>query len=473
MNLFIEYFMEIVAIIFITYMLLYTTFLFLCVLVGAMRLYEKNRMTRLKNEIKHEYYMPISILMPAHNEAITIVESVKNILKLDYKLYEVIIIDDGSTDETVERLLEAFPFVQTDRPIHRKIQCKEAIAIYETTINQIKIMLIQKENGGKGDALNLGINASSYPYFVTIDADSLLQRNSLEKIIQPVLEDESVIAVGGMVRVAQCVELVNGDVVDYRMPLNPFIGMQVMEYDRSFLASRIFLDQFSGNLIISGAFGLFKKDVVISVGGYQTNIIGEDMELVMRLHTFMLNNGRDYRLGYHPEAICWSQTPDNIRDIIKQRRRWHIGLFQSLISYPMMFTRFRYKPVSFISYLYYWFFELLGPFIEIFGLCTIVIAFFFDLLNVPFMINLFIIYTFYGILLSMTAFFQRIYTQRLKMHVTDVIIALLMVILENAAFRYFLSLIRVSAFIGYKKKRNNWGKITRTKHKSTTTIEKA
>ena len=235
MNLFIERFMDVVALIFISYMLLYTTFLFLYVLIGAVRLYEKNRMLKLKNEIKHEYYMPISIIMAAYNEEVTIVDSVKNLLNLDYKLFEIIIIDDGSTDKTVEKLLEAFPFVQINRPIHRKIMCKDALVIYETTIKNIKITLIQKENGGKGDALNLGINASSYPYFVTIDADSLLQRNSLEKIIQPVLADERVIAVGGMVRVAQCVEMVNGEVMDYRIPRNiTVVGLQVMNMIANF-----------------------------------------------------------------------------------------------------------------------------------------------------------------------------------------------------------------------------------------------
>lgn len=468
MNLFVERFMEIIAFIFVSYMLLYITFLFISVVIGALRLYEKNRMAKLKNEIKHDYYMPISILIPAYNEEVTIVDSIRNLLNLDYKLYEIIIVDDGSTDNTVERLLEAFSFVRTNRPIQRKLKCKEAIGIYETTVNQIKLTLIQKENGGKSDALNMAINASSYPYFVTLDADSLLQRNSLEKIMQPVLADEQVVAVGGMVRVAQCVEMVDGRVYSYRMPWNPIVGMQVVEYDRSFLASRILLDQFSGNLIISGAFGLFKKDVVIACGGYKEDTIGEDMELVMRLHTYMLNNNRKYKVKYHPEAICWSQTPESIRDVVNQRRRWHIGLFQSLVNYPEMLNRFRYKPVGFISYIYYWLFELLGPFIEIFGIFTILLAFYFDLLNVPFMISLFIIFTCYGILLSLTAFFQRVFTQGLKIHLLDVIKALLMVILENAIYRYFLSVVRVSSFVMYRKKRCIWGEITRKKHRMKT-----
>jgi len=465
MNLLVERLMEVIALVFVSYMLLYTTFLFLAVLFGAIRLYEKDRMMRLSNEIKHDYYMPISVLMPAYNEEVTIVDSVRSLLQLDYKLYEIIIIDDGSTDRTTDQLLEAFPFRQTNSPIHRKLTCKKEEAIYEVTVNKVKLTLIRKENGGKGDALNMGINASQYPYFVTLDADSLLQSNSLEKIIQPVLADEQIIAVGGMVRVAQCVEMTNGTVSNYRMPWQPIVGMQVMEYDRSFLASRILLDQFSGNLIISGAFGLYKKDIVLAVGGYKSDTIGEDMELVMRLHTFMLNNKVPYKIRYLPEAICWSQAPESLRDIVKQRRRWHIGLFQSLIHYPEMLMRFRYKPVGFVSYLYYWLFELLGPFIEIFGIFTIVVASQFNLLNVPFMINLFLIYTGYGIVLSLTAFFQRVYIQGLKLNALDITKAILFVVLENAIYRYFLSFIRVTSFIGYKKKRNVWGSIKRTKHK--------
>lgn len=471
MNLFVEKFMEIVAIIFISYMVLYTTFLFLSVLVGAVRLQEKDQQMKLKNEIKHDYYMPISIIMPAYNEEIVITESVKALLEVDYKLFEIIIIDDGSTDKTLERLLHNFPFLRTDSPIHRRVACKEANAIYEATINNIQVKVISKENGGKGDALNMGINVSKYPYFLTLDADSLLQNNSLKKIMQPFMGDEKIIAAGGMIRVAQGVEMSEGHVTNYALPWVPTLGLQVVEYDRSFLASRILLDQFSGNLIISGAFGLYKKDIVIEVGGYNNKTIGEDMELVMRLHIFMLNNRTSYKISYVPEAICWSQAPESLQDIVKQRRRWHLGLFQSLVSYPELLLRFRYKPVGFISYMYYWTFELIGPYIEIFGLLTILLAYQFDLLNVPFMIGLFLIYTLYGIILSMTAFFQRVYIQGHKLTWLDITKASFFVILENAFFRYFLSLVRVMSFIGYKKKKGQWGTIKRSKHKNTSLID--
>lgn len=466
MNLFVERFMGIVAVIFIVYMFLYTTYLFISVLMGAIRLYDRNRAVRLKNEIKHDYYMPISVLVPAFNEEVLIVDSLRNLLVLEYKLYEIIIIDDGSTDQTLENLLMAFPFKETNKPIRLKIKCEKLLAVYEAEINQIKVTLIKKENGGKSDALNMGINVSKYPYFVTLDADSVLQADSLEKIIQPILSDEKVIAVGGMVRVAQTVKMKDGLVLDYRIPWHPIEGMQVVEYDRSFLASRILLDQFNGNLIISGAFGLYKKDIVIAVGGYKIDTIGEDMELVMRIHAFMLGNERDYKIHYQPEAICWSQMPSRLRDIFTQRRRWYFGLFQSLFSYPEMVSRFRYKPVGFISYISYTLFELFGPFIEVFGIATILLAWYFDILNAPFMISLFLIYTGYGIMLSMTAFFQRVYTQGLSIRMMDVLKAFVFVVLENAIYRYVISYVRVTAFIGYKRKRKTWNTIKRSKHKN-------
>lgn len=191
------------------------------------------------------------------------------------------------------------------------------------------------------------------------------------------------------------------------------------------------------------------------------------MELVMRLHTFMLNNQREYKMRYLPDSVCWTQCPPTLKDLIKQRRRWHIGLFQALSSYPMLLSRFRYKPVSFISYLYYSIFELLGPFIELFGFSLILLAFYFNILNVPFMINLFIIYMCYMVVLTLTAFCQRIYIQGLNLHPMDILKALIMVSLESLFFRHVLNFVRVSALIQYRKRKNEWGSITRTEFEST------
>ena len=240
----------------------------------------------MKNELANDYYVPVSIIVPAHNEAVTIESTIRSLLALDYRLYEIIVVDDGSTDGTCEVVRKVFRMEAVARPIHCRIQCQPVEAVYESQEWKVSLTLIRKKNGGKADALNMGINASRYPYFLCMDADSILQRDSLDKIVRPILEEDNVIAVGGSVRPCNGAEIENGRVIRYRMPNNILACMQVLEYDRSFLAARIMLDKFNGSIIISGAFGLFKKSVVIDAGGYMVNTVGEDMELVVRLHVF-------------------------------------------------------------------------------------------------------------------------------------------------------------------------------------------
>lgn len=194
------------------------------------------------------------------------------------------------------------------------------------------------------------------------------------------------IAVGGAVCPSNGVTIKNGRVTKYSMPKNLLASMQVLEYDRSFLASRIFFDQFNGNIIISGAFGLFQKEMVIACGGYDTGTMREDMELVVKLHVFCRNNMIPYRIGYVPDAVCWSQVPEKLGDLVKQRRRWHIGFLQSMWKHRKIFANIKYGVISFGSYLYFLFYELLSPLIEGLGVFSIIMAWYLELLNVPFMV---------------------------------------------------------------------------------------
>ena len=255
-----------------------------------------------------------------------------------------------------------------------------------------------------------------------------------------------------------------GNVISYHLPWNFLTSMQVMEYDRSFLASRILLDGFNGNLIISGAFGLFKKDIVVAAGGYATDTLGEDMELVVKLHVFCRNNQLKYAIRYEPNAVCWSQAPSSLKDLAKQRRRWHLGLFQCMTRYREMFLSPRFGLVGSVSYLYYLLYELLSPVIEVFGVLTMVLAGCVGLLNVPFMIYFYLLFALYGAILTMTAFFQRIYTQNLKVNGQDVLRACVICLVENVFFRFVLDFVRATAFIGYRKRKNQWGQIKRYKH---------
>ena len=205
--------------------------------------------------------MPVSIIVPAYNEQLTVMDIVQSLLQLDYALYEIVIVDDGSTDGMSERLVEHFNMERIYRPIRKKIPCEAEQAVYMTCKQKVPITLICKNNGGKADALNMGINASKYPYFICMDADSVLQSDALRNIIRPILEEENVIACGGLIRILNNVVLEKGQVLGYGIPKKPLVGMQMLEYDRSFLASRLLFDKFNGNLIISGAFGLFRKDM--------------------------------------------------------------------------------------------------------------------------------------------------------------------------------------------------------------------
>ena len=459
----IKLFLEWVGYFFIAYLIGYSTFLFLSVIVGSLDLYKRNRQEKLKSILPTDYYLPISIIVPAHNEEITVVDTVRSLLALDYRSYEIIVVDDGSSDATSEALAEAFDMHVVHRPIRRRIECRREECVYETSAQKVPLTLIRKENGGKADALNMGINASTFPYFICMDADSVLQYDSLRRIAQPVLEDGKVVAVGGIVRISNDVELENGRVKRYRLPRSILAFMQVLEYDRSFLASRILFDRFNGSLIISGAFGLFKKDTVIAAGGYDSGTVGEDMELVVKLHEYCTVNNIDYAIRYATDAICWTQVPERLRDLCKQRKRWHLGLFQSMYKHRIMFCNYRFGAVSYVSYLYFLIYELLSPFIEVFGVFTMVLAWWCDLINVPFMLLFFLIYAVFGGVLTLTAFFSRIYTADLSVSFRDGVKAVCLCLFELGLLRFILAWVRCTAFVGYKKKKLNWGRIERRK----------
>lgn len=459
----VEYLLKIINWFFLFYLMIYATYLLCSVTTGAWKLYYSGKMRRINNEIRHEFYFPVSILVPAYNEEVTIVDSIESLLCLNYRLYEIIIVDDGSSDDTVKVLKEHFHMRKIQRPIRKQLPCEEERAVYVTEDCKVPVTLICKGNGGKGDALNMGINAAGYPYFLCIDADSMLQADSLEKIVQPVMETDHVVAVGGLVRSAQSLKMRDGKPDGYQMPWNLVTGMQIMEYDRSFLAARILLDRFNGNLIISGAFGLFKKDVVIAAGGYDRETLGEDMELVVRLHVFCKNNKIPYSIRYEPDAVCWSQVPESLNDLRKQRRRWHLGLFQSMMKHRKIFMNPLYGWLGAGSYLYYLLYELLSPFIQLAGWVTMGISAAAEILNWNFMIAFYLLYTMYNTVLTLTIFFQRVYTLHLRIHIPDVIKAIIVCTLENVFFRLFLDMVRVTAFIGYRKKKKEWGSIRRVK----------
>jgi len=452
-----------IGVCFIVYLIGYSTFLFLSVVVGATTLYKRKMQDRLMNKFSENYFVPITIVVPAYNEEVTVVQTVKSLLTLNYNLYEIVVVDDGSKDTTSQQLIEAYNMHPVRRPIHRSIACQPEEFIYESLEQKVPLTLIRKKNGGKADALNMGINAAQYPYFICMDADSVLQYDSLKKLIVPVLEEENVVAVGGTVRPSNDVELFEGKVVKYRLPNNILACMQLLEYDRSFLASRILFDKFNGSLIISGAFGMFKKETVIAAGGYDHGTMGEDMELVVKLHSYCLTNKIPYSIKYATDAVCWTQVPEKLGDLKKQRKRWHLGLFQTMWKHKKMMANPKYGAVGSISYMYFLLYELLSPFIEVFGVLTILTAYCIDILNLPFMLLFMLIYASYNSILTLTAFFSRIQTIDLTVKPMDSLKAIMLCFFEVTTLRFIMAFVRLMAFKGYKKKKLDWGRIERKK----------
>lgn len=441
---------------FIVYLAGYSSFLFISVLVGGNEVFEGAKKKRLRSEIHHDYYVPISVIVPAYNEEVTIVETIRSLLNVDYRIYEIIVVNDGSRDGTGQLVAETFHLRRVNRPIRRRLPCAEVRGVWEGSGGSgTPITLLDKANGGKADSINAGINASRYPYFVCMDADSVLQRDSLSMIAVPVLENQDVVAVGSMIRISNDCVFEDGRLTEARLPRRLMPAFQVLEYERSFLASRILLDKFNANLIISGAFGLFKKDAVINVGGYHAGCVGEDMELIMKLHAYYRSNRLPYQIKYAYNAVCWTQAPERLRDLLKQRRRWHIGLMQSMLGHKSVAAKG--------SYLYYLFYELLSPVIELLGLLATLLAYASGLLNLRYVLALFLIYALFGSLLTVISFVTRNYLSDVRVRPADVLKAFLLCVPETVVLRFILAWTRILAVFFWRGKKTRWGEIKRRK----------
>lgn len=445
--------LKVAEVFFVLYLAGYSTFLFVSVLVGSNQLFTDIKKRQLHNAIHHDYYVPISVIVPAYNEEVTIVQTIRSLLSLDYHTYEIVVVNDGSKDNTAQIVIDTFELHEVQRPIRRQVPCKDQVSIYEGSQGRVSITLINKENGGKADSINMGINASQFPYFVCMDADSILERDSLTKIVVPVLENQNVIAVGSMIRISNDSVFKDGRLVQYQLPRKLIPAFQVLEYERSFLASRILLDKFNANLIISGAFGLFRKDAVVNVGGYQVGSMGEDMELIVKLHDYYRSNDLPYAIKYAYDAVCWTQAPERLRDLLKQRKRWHIGLMQSMTRHP--------KLAATGSYLYYLFYELLSPAIELLGILVTLLAYSFGLLNVKYMLTLLVVYAVFGSMLTLISFLTRNFLSDVRIRKRDVLKAVLICVPENLCLRFLLEWTRLFSILFYHGKKTRWGQIKR------------
>ncbi|OYX91474.1 MAG: glycosyl transferase family 2, partial [Sphingobacteriia bacterium 35-40-5] len=318
----------------------------------------------------------ISILAPAFNESATIIENIKSLLTIYYNDLQIIVINDGSKDNSIEKMVAAYDLVKTEMEIPGLIQTKPVKAIYKSTNAAYqRLLVVDKENGGKADSLNAGINIASGEIIVCVDVDCILEQDALFKIVKPFLENagKRVIATGGVVRIANSCVVEHGKLVKVNLPKSFLAKMQALEYIRSFLLGRMAWSRLNGLLLISGAFGAFDKSIVIACGGYNTNTVGEDMELVVRMRRYMHEQGLPYAVIYIPEPLCWTEAPVTVKVLQRQRNRWTRGTIETLRDHRKLFFNPKFGLLGMLSYPYWFFFEMMAAPIEFFGILFFVI----------------------------------------------------------------------------------------------------
>ena len=442
---------------------------------------------------------PLSMIVPAYNEEVTIVDSVTSLVQCDYPRLEVVVVNDGSSDGTLDRLKRAFRLRRTEVPYRPGIGTGRVRAMYEATVplpaSVTRLIVIDKENGGKGDALNAGINAATAPYFVSLDADSILDQRALKELMRVIQEDSRVVAVGGQVAIANGCTVRNSRVEQVKLPARSLPRFQMVEYLRSFTTARTGLDRMRSVLILSGVFAIFQKETVIRAGGYLTpflrrriteeyvgsrvGTVCEDMEIIVRLHRFVLDKLSDGRIVFLPHPVAWTEVPESFGSLRKQRGRWYRGLRESLRFHRAMMWRTKYGRIGWFALPAFWLFEYYGPLVEVAGyVCLLFLLIMervldYPLVNYPYLWAFLLASLGYGVLVNVLAVlvgawrFRYGLADRLQRHLLpfsrrrEVLILLAYAVLENFGYRQLTLYWRVRGLWDAWRGKTGWEKFAR------------
>ncbi|MCP3677073.1 MAG: glycosyltransferase family 2 protein [Deltaproteobacteria bacterium] len=436
---------------------------------------------------------PLSIIAPAYNEEISIEESVKSFLNLQFPGIEVVIVNDGSSDATLEVVKKAFNMKRIDIDYLEQITTAPVRGYYESKSHLPehihRLILIDKENGGKADALNAGINASHCPYFVSIDADSVLDEDAILHAFRMALDNRNIVAIGGQIAVANGCDVHNGRITTKRVPKNGLAIFQMLEYMRAFTLGRVGLARLNALLIISGAFGIFQKKFVVKVGGYLTrrvtskiaseytapnaDTVCEDMEIIVRMHRYIKEKKLPSKIVFTPHPLCWTEVPESIVSLWKQRDRWQRGLMETMYYHRKMIFNKKHGSIGLFALPYFLLFELLGAPVELLGYLTLPLLFYMDNLNYSYLLMFLMVAVAYGILLSVASVVICAWPQKVAkidgqgrslLHFNnnhEILTLVLYGFLENLGYRQLILLSRVNGIINYCRGNKGWSKFKR------------
>ncbi|ODT03970.1 MAG: glycosyl transferase [Gemmatimonadetes bacterium SCN 70-22] len=402
----------------------------------------------------------ISILAPAYNEEATIAESVTALLALHYANLELVVVNDGSPDRTLDVLKQRFALVPIHSIVWRRIDTRAVRGLYRSRTHP-NLLVVDKENGGKADALNAGLNLATGDLVCVIDADTIVDADALQRLARPFLSHHDVLAAGGTIRIANGSAISAGRVTDACAPRNFVAGVQVVEYFRAFIFGRLGWNRLGGNLIISGAFGLFRRDAMIAVGGYTHDTVGEDMELVLKLRRQAYEAGRKHRILFVPDAVAWTECPESLRVLGRQRDRWHRGLTDVLWRHRTMFLNPRYGVVGLWCYPYFVFVELLAPVLELLGWVGLTLGMAAGLLDASFAALFFLLAYGIGAVLSAYSLLLEEWSFNRFTRFGDRVRLLLYLVLESFGYRQLTVVWRLRGIWKFLRGRTDWGRMER------------
>ena len=432
------------------------------VLASRALLMRDRRVSRLEETAltRSATYLPVSFLVPAYNEEATIVGSVRSLLGMHYPEFELVVVNDGSKDGTMAVLKEAFELVPAVPSPRRLTPHARVLGTWRSATHPA-LTVIDKENGGRSDALNTALEQARYPIVIVIDADSLVDPQALVMAGTRFLDDPTLVAMGGSIRLVNEALVTGGSVRLARTPLNFLARWQQLEYVRAFTAARVAMSHLGCMVLISGAFGLFRRSELIAVGGYRTDTVGEDFELTVRLHRHFRDRGEPYRIEHLVEPVCWTQVPEEPRVLRNQRDRWHRGLWETLWTHRAMLLNPRYGRVGMLALPYMWFVEGLSPVFETAGYVLVAALALTGHLDTTFAAAFLALALLYGVLVSLGTTALDVVLPHSPRRAVDRLRLLNAVVTESLWYRPWLAFVRLVATFGVRTKRGQWGAMTR------------